>query len=139
LRQAANRQLIIDKAAQWDRPGSINNIADLDRDALRIAATNAPAFGIGNLCVYIDDRLVGYQLYQRTTDDAYIIGTFIKHDPTITHLTEYMFHAFASWLHEQGIQYINFEQDLGLAHLRAQKLALRPADFFRKYTIEPVS
>jgi hypothetical protein len=137
LRLAENQALLLDRADVWCEKGTFNYVAEQDKEAIKIAINNAPAFDIQNICLFVDGQLAGFQFYQAPHDTRYVIGTFARVNPRILYITEYMFHASAGWWSERGFRFINFEQDLGLAHIRAQKFALQPSNFFRKYTVEP--
>jgi len=139
FRLKANRDLLLECSNRWYKKGTINDIAKIDREAFKTVMTHAEALDIENVCLYIDDELAGFQLYQTPADKRYIIATFIKVDYSIPGLFEYMLHICAKRFGEQGATYINFEQDLGIPRLRAEKLALGPINYFRKYTIEPAS
>jgi hypothetical protein len=48
-----------------------------------------------------------------------------------------MINMFTEWFVQQGVNYINLGMDFGKPILRVAKVALRPVNFFRKYTIQP--
>jgi hypothetical protein len=55
----------------------------------------------------------------------------------IPYTYDYAIYAFAEWLTDCGVQYVNIDGDAGAPLLRALKLALGPCNYFRKYTIKP--
>jgi hypothetical protein len=133
------RRQLIDGSRKWRQKGNFNDLGKLDNEAFRIAVDNAQELDIENICLFIDGELAGFQLYQIPSDRRYVIGTFTKVDCDIPGAAEYMFYAAAKHYADLGAAYINYEQDLGIPSLRAEKLALGPANFFRKYTIRPIA
>src|SRR5206468_385716 len=94
---------------------------------------HAGHFNLHTLGVYIDDVMVAYSIYEIQGD--YAVGHFEKAIKTHPGLYDYLKHATAKKLHEQGVKYINYEQDLGIEGLRKAKLLLHPEAFLKKYTI----
>jgi hypothetical protein len=138
LRLKDNQQRLLNAAEKWFKKGGFNDVASIDREALKVAIVNAVDFGVQNVCLYLDDELLGFQLYQQATDRRYVIATFVKVNCDIPGTPEYMLYAAARWFAAQDVSYINMEQDLGISRLRTEKLALGPSNFVRKYTIEPL-
>jgi hypothetical protein len=137
LRLARNRETLLAAAASWQKHDGFNYIGTIDRDAFIAAVNMAGELGVENICLYINGNLAGIQLYQVPADKRYVVATFMEFDTSIQGLGSYMMHAAARWFAESGFRYINFEQDLGLFRLRAEKLAMGPTSYFRKYTITP--
>lgn len=94
---------------------------------------NAHHFDLSTLGIYIDDVMVAYSIYE--LQDSYAIGHFEKALKSHPGLYDFLKHSTAVDLHQQGAQYINYEQDLGIEGLRKSKLLLHPETFLKKYTI----
>lgn len=139
LRTKVNRQLLLTGANKWFRKGGFNDLGKLNEEALALAIDAATQLDIENICLFIDGELAGFQLYQAPADKRYVIGTFTKVDTSIPGTPEYMMYVAARHFAEIGATYINYEQDLGVATLRAEKLSLGPVNFFRKYTVRPAT
>lgn len=60
---------------------------------------------------------------------------FEKTDISVPGVGSYLKHNVFKALHESGQQFLNYEQDLGIAGLREAKLALRPVGFMKKYSV----
>ncbi|HSX33317.1 MAG TPA: phosphatidylglycerol lysyltransferase domain-containing protein [Candidatus Saccharimonadales bacterium] len=135
----SNRNALLNFAIAWENGGRANKIATLEYEVLPIAVENAKDLGIKNICVYIHGTLQGFLMYQLPSDSRYVIATFFKANDRIVGFYDYMLYACARHFSELGITYINFEQDLGVPSLRAEKLRLGPTNFLRKYTVEPAS
>lgn len=139
LRHRGNRQLLLESSQMWLKKGNFNDIGKIDRDAIKVAINYANELAIENVCIFIDGQLAGFQLYDLPFDKRYVIGTFISFDGAYKGAEEYLIYACAKLFSERGISYINYEMDLGLQRLRAQKLSLGPSTFFRQYTVVPAT
>jgi hypothetical protein len=49
-----------------------------------------------------------------------------------------MTYEFSKWWLDEGVELANLHSDMGLPKLRIFKIALRPVELLRKYTIRPV-
>jgi hypothetical protein len=107
---------------------------DSELKALKRLLSESGRFNLSPLAVYIDDVMVAYSIYEITKGD-YAVGHFEKALKVHDGLYDYLKHKTANDLHQQGVKYINYEQDLGIAGLRRTKLLLHPEHFLKKYTI----
>lgn len=138
LTQHANQRLLVDSVAKWPRRG-INQLTQLARDALQMAVADSEPLGVENICLFIDDSLHAFALYQQPADKRYIIFNQAKMSYAFPHLFDYMVYAFSWWFTEQGVTYVNLDVDYNVPMLRIVKLALGPENYFRKYIIRPTS
>lgn len=136
LRNPANQQLLLDRSAQWPQKGDINNTTSLEQEMMPLKVKQAGLLSIGNICIYIDDELAGFFLYQMPHDKRYVIASYARLNASIPRIFEYMVYTYAKHFADQGITYINLDFDMGLPVLRAAKLGLGPMNFFRKYTVQ---
>jgi hypothetical protein len=123
---------------QWRKQGTINQSYLRQEEAFNYAIRNASAIGVSGIGLYIDEQLEGFCLFQRMHDKRYITIHHAGVSQTYPKLFDYMLYVFAKWFNDQGIQWGNIEMDMGIPTTRLIKMAMRPANFFRKYTIEPV-
>ena len=137
LRLSRNQDTLCASAREWEKKGKFHDVGRIDREAFEFTVANADVLGVENICLYVKGRLAAVQLYQRSSDDRYIVGTFLRFVSTFPGVAEFMLYALARSVMDRGVSYINYEQDLGLSWMRAQKLALGPRTFLRKYTVEP--
>lgn len=121
---------------RWERQKS-NSAQDYVNEwiALERMIDIAPYFPIQVLSLYVDSELIGYSIFEQINQD-YAISSFQKTSIHFRGSNEKITHEVALTLHSQGCSYINVEQDLGIAGLRAAKLAYNPI-FLKKYTITP--
>lgn len=80
-------------------------------------------------------RLVAFTVWEHLPGTEYALFHFQKADRDYPGLSSWQEREMARLLQEMGQALINFEQDLGIAGLRAHKRSLRPCRFLRKYTI----
>lgn len=137
LTQHVNQRLLLGSVACWPKQGTINEQSQLAVDALQMALAESEALGVENICLFIDDTLHAFALYQQPADKRYIIFNQAKMSYGLPYLFDYMVYVFARWFTERGISYVNLDVDYNVPMLRMVKLALGPENFFRKYTIKP--
>ena len=85
--------------------------------------------------VFVNNRLASFVIYHLAPQGGYGMLNHIKCDYTYREISDFTMHAFIVHLHELGIRYENFEQDLGLMGLRKYKQSLRPDHLLKRYTI----
>lgn len=134
-----NQQQLLTAAATWEKKGGVrlNHIAKNESEAMRTSITHADIAGIDNLCLFIDGELHGFSLHQLPHDRRYVTGLHVRTSPELPHTFDYMMYAFARWLADQGVAYINLKYDLGILSVRMFKLTLGPVGYFKKYSIYP--
>jgi hypothetical protein len=87
-------------------------------------------------CAYeLDGELVGLVAAEKL-GNGYAIGHFLKYDPDVFGIYYHLVKAICLQLHEEKIDFINIEQDLGNPGLREAKMHLRPVNFLKKFTLE---
>ncbi len=87
------------------------------------------------LTLSINNQLASAVIY--STYDKIAIIQHIKVDYSFDRLFGYTSHILAQELHNQGVQFINYEQDLGLEGLRQYKNRLRPVKLLEKASVTP--
>ena len=85
------------------------------------------------LGVFIGEQLVGFTI----TEIRKEYGTihFEKANESFVGVYAYLMEETASMLETRKVTLINFEQDLGIAGLRAAKRAFAPIGFLKKYRL----
>lgn len=137
LSDSANKALFLTKARQWWKKNTINDLMKLEQESLIHSIEMADDLKLQNMAFYIDGVLRGFCIYHLPADKHYAIVAHIKVDTSIPKAMDYISYAFARWLADRGIMYVNLEYDLGLPMLRMIKLALGPTTSLRKYTVRP--
>ncbi len=137
LGQKVNQEVLLDRIELWRDKGGVNQIAELEEEALTGAIRRAEELGYENACIYIGSELQGFILYQLPADSKFVIINYIRLSYEFPAMFEIVAYILAKWFEVQKIEYANIENDLGVSVLRNSKLNLGPTNFLRKYTIEP--
>lgn len=138
LNSIKNRQLLLDCAAEWPKKG-LNNINKLEQGVFPYSISGGAAYDVQVIGLFVDDILEAYCLYFLNNDKEYAVIGHARVNYDVPRIFDYMVHAFCEYFQQQGIKYINIDADNGSLKMRALKIALKPENFFRKYTIEPIS
>ena len=85
--------------------------------------------------VYIDGILEGFVLYHYPPQVNYVMATAVKISYRYQDLYDFCVFAFANRALRPGVEFINFEQDLGIPGLRNYKRSLKPVKYLCRYTV----
>lgn len=121
--------------AAHDETGEDASLAGENR-AIEIAMAEYDALGLSGVIVRIDGEIAGYSYGCAIGRDTYDI-LVQKADAEVKFLYRVVFQESVR-LCAQGFRYINAEEDIGIAGLRALKLSYRPAFLLGKYRAEVV-
>ena len=131
---------------------SVNKMKDLfqkiDEEKMTLNADlnpNLPVFLRLLDCVEISD-FISTGIYVKGALVAVLINELISTEYAVAHLMTadtnvhagiyaYLMMQNAEILHQAGISFLNFEQDLGLQNLRKAKTLYRPTNFLKKYQL----
>jgi hypothetical protein len=102
--------------------------------ALNRLLKNADAFNLFITGIYMGKNLVGFLINELVHND-HAIGHFLKVDPSLEGIYDFLYSKNAELLLMQGCKFFNIEQDMGLEGLRTSKLLWHPSHFLKKYTI----
>lgn len=133
----ANRRLLEDASAAWPRQGTINELTNFARYVMDDSIKLSDELGVENVCLFVDGKLHAFILYHLPADKRHAIFSFAMFSFALPHVFDYAVYVFARWFSEHDILYVNLDVDYNLPALRTLKVALGPANYFRKYTIEP--
>jgi hypothetical protein len=123
--------------AEWEQNAPDNDPGKTEHQALKKTLSNAQAFDIKSLALYINDKLHGVVIYHRPEGkDSYVLH-HLKVNYETPYISDYFHHEFAKMAVQDKVPDINIEMDLGIENLRYHKMRLRPAKFLRKYRITP--
>lgn len=97
-------------------------------------------FGIQNdnlfaICIFNDGILKAFCLSELIPNSEYAISHFAKADTTIPGIYAFLFNQNCKELLKINKKFLNYEQDLGLLHLRHSKKSFRPAAFLKKHIV----
>ncbi|HSX33318.1 MAG TPA: hypothetical protein VLF91_03210 [Candidatus Saccharimonadales bacterium] len=137
LAENGARELLLQADGQWPHKG-FNNLSAAGREMLPYSIAQAAKLGVSNYCLFIDNQLTGYILYFNSQDANYACTLLMRLNYRVPLIFDYAVHAFSAEIIKQGPRLMNIQSDDGSSQMRALKLTLKPVEFFRKYTIEPV-
>mgnify|MGYP000722180560 CR=1 FL=1 len=85
--------------------------------------------------VYLNDELLAFSI-DEVLSIGYAISHFFKVKNDYKGVSEYLNQQTAQFLHENGVELWNWEQDLGIEGLKKSKTGYRPVQFLKKYKIQ---
>jgi len=106
---------------------------DADEAACRDALSNAAELRLDGFVHWADGQPAGFLLAEEVADGVWVIR-FAKGRVRFKGIAQYMFHHFAC-RPSAKVDWINFEQDLGLPGFRQTKLSYRPALLLPKWRL----
>lgn len=87
-----------------------------------------------NLGLFYKGKLMSFEINEYF-DNGYAYCHFVKHDREFRSSSPAIFYESCKILQEKGIDYMNFDHDVGLNGLRQYKKVWRPAFYLHKYNI----
>jgi hypothetical protein len=106
---------------------------EADQAACIEAQLHAMEFGLEGFVHHADARPAGFLLAQEIQPAVFVIR-FAKGINAFKGIYQYMFHHFCTRF-ERPVNWLNFEQDMGLANFRRTKLSYRPVSLLRKFRV----
>lgn len=105
--------------------------------ALRRAFAHAETLDLALYGTFVDGRLVGFSIIE-VLGEGWAVVHFEKNERALVGSGFAHRRAVARALRARGCRRLNYEQDLGVPGLRRAKLACRPIDMLRKFTVSLV-
>jgi hypothetical protein len=84
--------------------------------------------------VFLGEYLAAFMICE-VSEAGYAMGQASKSDSQIKGTNAFLMKAMSEIMSSYGRRFFNYEQDLGLAHLRDGKTRFRPAFFLKKFTV----
>lgn len=106
---------------------------DADDSACREALQSHRLYGMEGQVYYADGLPAGFLLAQQFTPSVAVMR-FAKGSDTHKGIYQYMFHHYC--VGKPGLQWLNFEQDLGMANFRQTKRSYQPSAMLRKFRVQ---
>lgn len=101
----------------------------------RLLAYNIKGSSLFTFGLFLEDKLIGYVINE-ILPNGYSIIHFEKTDLSYNGAHSFLLKNNAAVLLEKGVNYINYEQDLGLPALKRSKESFRPTHFLKKFFIK---
>jgi uncharacterized protein len=105
-----------------------------EKIALQRLLKDSKTFNLLCIGVYKTNSLLGFAITE-LLGNSYAVFHFVKADPSIKGIYEFIFWNCAKELSKRGYKYMSREQDMGILGLREAKMSWRPKIFLKKYTI----
>ncbi len=137
LRDEPTVQLIRQQLASWANVFSHNDADHSELQVLERLFSLADQLSYEANGLFVDNHLEAFLIYQRLPQVTTALFSHVKASYKFRYMFDYLLHASAQIVLDQGITQINFEQDLGIIGLRTHKESLKPTSFFEKFTIRP--
>ena len=106
--------------------------ADANAEALRMAGP----LGLDGVVAIVDEKIKAFAIGERLNSDTSVCH-FEKADPFLEGLYQLIDREFNRLLYTE-CTYVNKEQDLGVANLRASKLSYHPVELVEKYRVRRI-
>jgi hypothetical protein len=103
--------------------------------AIEKAIIHSKELGIRCFATYVDDEIEAFTIFEHL-DERNVVMHFEKANRKISGIYEHQKHNLAKHLHAQGIETINYGQDLGYEGLRKSKMSYHPVRFHKKYSLK---
>lgn len=131
-----NKNEILEISDNWisDNEKTNDTSINTDRDGIEMLLNNFAAFKARGGIIRVDGKAVAFCLGTQISDKVFDIN-FEKALPEYKGAYAVINREFAKTL--TGFEFINREDDLGIAGLRKAKLSYRPQRIFKKYIIMP--
>ena len=117
--------------AQWMHAKE-KSTGQADDNACRDALKLAPTLGLEGFVYRVNNEVVGFLLFEMLQPGVCVIR-FAKALDRFKGIYQHMFQHLCQ--SRQEIQWLNFEQDMGIANLRQTKLWYQPAWLLPKYRV----
>jgi hypothetical protein len=133
------RVFLINHIHRWETTYRQDLQSQLEGTALNIYLQAVEELSVKCFAIFIHGELASFVLYHFIPQGSYGMLNHIKCNYEFKHISDFTMHAFIVRLDELGLEFENFEQDLGLAGLRTYKQSLRPYKLLKRFTITPTA
>ncbi len=136
LTSHSNRELIYHQYISWLQNNALknNDPEQNEKGVIESILANANELGYKNLSVFVQSELAAFVLWYYPAQSNFVIPSVIKSNYNFQDIFDFSVNEFAKE-HIDKVQYINFEQDLGIEGLRKYKSSLNPISFLKKYKV----
>jgi hypothetical protein len=132
---AAEAALILEFEEAWCAIKDCEHTEGLDneRRTLHQIIGHFKDFGVRAGAIKVDGKIRAAAIAEALNPDTLVMHT-LKADPALKGLYQVMLNEFLS-ARKENFKYVNLEQDLGIAGLRASKQSYHPVSMVKKYTV----
>lgn len=127
---------LVNTIHQWDVLYTHNDSERQEARALEVYIREATCLQPRCMTVVVNGKIEAFSFYAYPPQRDYIILSHAKSSYTYKGLFDFLIYCTISRaIADHGVQYINFEQDLGIEGLRRHKESMRPIKRLDKYTL----
>lgn len=140
LNKKTVQQSILKIVRSWEQTKNIGNKkieADHEISAITKLCEASDAHTLLVVALFSEGNMFGFSI-EEALPQGYCICHFWKVDSIHNGAFDFLMREKAKHFETLGIQYFNFEQDLGVEGLRRSKRLYRPVDFLKKYVVSLV-
>ena len=87
------------------------------------------------ICIFSEGKLIAFCINELIPNSPYALAHFAKADVSFSGVYSFLLHETCKVLIEEGKEFLNYEQDLGIEYLRQSKNSFRPIDFLKKHSV----
>ena len=137
LSNSEELQWLINSLHGWERTYEMggNDESRIESKALDKILKNHSKFNLRCIAVIIQNKIESFTLFTVNESKKLANLHHTKCSYEQRNIFDFTIYAAASKLKTEDIDFINFEQDLGIMGLREHKTGLRPVKFLKKYTV----
>lgn len=137
LKSAENVDFLRFQVLAWDKAFSTNDTAEQEKEVLLRTLNVVDTLDYKNISLFVGKDLAGFALWRRlpSIENNYAVVNHLKTSYKYPHTSYYLSHRIAQTMQEHGIDYMNYEQDLGIEGLRYFKEKLKPDHLLKKFNI----
>jgi len=135
LGTSEDRHRIEGVLASWKEAKTLTQENKKEFTAIDRCLRHAEELDVQAYGTFIKNRLVSFVIFEVLSGRTAMLH-FGKSDYGLPGAFDYMKIELARYFDALHIEYMNFEQDVGIEGLRADKEAYKPVKFLKKYTIE---
>jgi hypothetical protein len=138
LKDTLSHALMHDVLRLWaERKSGISaSEHELEFESIRKLLKHSPELNLLATGIMIGEKCVAFSI-DEVLRGGYAISHFAKADSGRAGAYDFLMRAVVNRLADAQVQFLNFEQDLGVANLRSAKNSFRPVSFLKKYTVSP--
>ena len=87
------------------------------------------------LSIFDKDEMIAFSIND-INNEKFMTGLFWKANTEYKGIYQFLMNEIVKFSHSRGIEFLNWESDLGIESLRRSKMNLHPVFFLKKYTVE---
>ncbi|HNW91078.1 MAG TPA: phosphatidylglycerol lysyltransferase domain-containing protein [Bacteroidales bacterium] len=139
LTQTKKKEQIIKVFQGWTKNKELENKeceASCEFKALNKLLSSAHDFDtLVALSIFDKDEMIAFSINE-INNEKFMTGLFWKANTEYKGIYQFLMNEIIKLSHSQGIEFLNWESDLGIETLRRSKMNLHPVLFLKKYTVE---